>query len=715
MKNRRDPGCPADHPGPEETGGPGQADCAGLLAAVRRAEPGEGSGGQASSSPESGSLNGDAKRPGKRQRRRKRSPRVKSQATSPVYSLLGLQAESVWFDRHMFEEAEGAYHRKLVEALYGSVAQTNEAVIASRPDCGPANPETAASVGSSYDDPAAVACSHGDLVACHHVVQAVWVNKLAFDSAESRFMLRPTSASVSTAPRSLALPLPHEETSQRTPDEGYLTLTPTPATPSPCPGRLQQSVNGMPHYSSALRGLLQEVWLEKPLYDHAEACFYQSLHDGPPVSSTSGGSRRGRSHHRGSQEQEEAVSRPVCLEAGGSPTETGRYRPESQKAKRDSAVQDKRAAGGHLDPGHSLRFMLHQDGERIWLDRPRFEAAERRFYEAAALAKQRGSGGLNRPSAASTSPRSSPRHYNIMSAEYLAQEKIWFDKHRYDEAERQYYERMNGPVSASSSSSAPTHTAQETGANTILQDIARARENIQKSLAGMRTTLHPSGPPHAPLRCPAQPSAVCPAGDQIELLSRMRSLELENQSLHKVVEDLRLALFKLESRISVLEKSPAGGVPAAVPGVPAKEAPVQQLNSAAPAENNDDDDDLDLFGSDEEEDEETVRVREQRLKEYAERKAKKPAIIAKSSILLDVKPWDDETDMAKLEECVRSVQADGLVWGSSKLVPVGYGIRKLQIQCVVEDDKVGTDMLEEEITKFEDYVQSVDVAAFNKI
>ncbi|XP_015209730.2 eukaryotic translation elongation factor 1 delta b (guanine nucleotide exchange protein) isoform X4 [Lepisosteus oculatus] len=670
MKNRRDPGCPADHPGPEETGGPGQADCAGLLAAVRRAEPGEGSGGQASSSPESGSLNGDAKRPGKRQRRRKRSPRVKSQATSPVYSLLGLQAESVWFDRHMFEEAEGAYHRKLVEALYGSVAQTNEAVIASRPDCGPANPETAASVGSSYDDPAAVACSHGDLVACHHVVQAVWVNKLAFDSAESRFMLRPTSASVSTAPRSLALPLPHEETSQRTPDEGYLTLTPTPATPSPCPGRLQQSVNGMPHYSSALRGLLQEVWLEKPLYDHAEACFYQSLHDGPPVSSTSGGSRRGRSHHRGSQEQEEAVSRPVCLEAGGSPTETGRYRPESQKAKRDSAVQDKRAAGGHLDPGHSLRFMLHQDGERIWLDRPRFEAAERRFYEAAALAKQRGSGGLNRPSAASTSPRSSPRHYNIMSAEYLAQEKIWFDKHRYDEAERQYYERMNGPVSASSSSSAPTHTAQ---------------------------------------------SAVCPAGDQSELLSRMRSLELENQSLHKVVEDLRLALFKLESRISVLEKSPAGGVPAAVPGVPAKEAPVQQLNSAAPAENNDDDDDLDLFGSDEEEDEETVRVREQRLKEYAERKAKKPAIIAKSSILLDVKPWDDETDMAKLEECVRSVQADGLVWGSSKLVPVGYGIRKLQIQCVVEDDKVGTDMLEEEITKFEDYVQSVDVAAFNKI
>lgn len=145
-----------------------------------------------------------------------------------------------------------------------------------------------------------------------------------------------------------------------------------------------------------------------------------------------------------------------------------------------------------------------------------------------------------------------------------------------------------------------------------------------------------------------------------------------------------------------------------------------------------------------------------------------PTLIAKSSILLDVKPWDDETDMSKLEECVRSIQMEGLIWGQckcniqiwgrercdntarfdywlllicrchddlthhlsaeqemtftnlkalqritiqikrscdklwllklfdecifglclAKLVPVGYGIKKLQIGCVVEDDKV---------------------------
>ncbi|XP_071783462.1 elongation factor 1-beta [Centroberyx gerrardi] len=139
-------------------------------------------------------------------------------------------------------------------------------------------------------------------------------------------------------------------------------------------------------------------------------------------------------------------------------------------------------------------------------------------------------------------------------------------------------------------------------------------------------------------------------------------------------------------------------------------------NSAPSAvSKDDDDDDIDLFGSDEEESAEAARIKEERLAEYNAKKAKKPALIAKSSILLDVKPWDDETDMVKLEECVRSIQMDGLLWGQSKLVPVGYGIKKLQIGCVVEDDKVGTDMLEEQITAFEDYVQSMDVAAFNKI
>ena len=55
---------------------------------------------------------------------------------------------------------------------------------------------------------------------------------------------------------------------------------------------------------------------------------------------------------------------------------------------------------------------------------------------------------------------------------------------------------------------------------------------------------------------------------------------------------------------------------------------------------------------------------------------------------MDVKPWDDETDMKKLEESVRSIEMDGLQWGTSKILPVAYGFKKLQITCLIEDDKV---------------------------
>ena len=71
--------------------------------------------------------------------------------------------------------------------------------------------------------------------------------------------------------------------------------------------------------------------------------------------------------------------------------------------------------------------------------------------------------------------------------------------------------------------------------------------------------------------------------------------------------------------------------------------------------------------------------------------------------------------MKKMEEQVRTIVMDGLLWGASKLVPVGYGINKLQICCVIEDDKVSVDLLTETIQEFEDFVQSVDIAAFNKI
>ncbi|OPB46281.1 translation elongation factor 1 beta [Trichoderma guizhouense] len=130
------------------------------------------------------------------------------------------------------------------------------------------------------------------------------------------------------------------------------------------------------------------------------------------------------------------------------------------------------------------------------------------------------------------------------------------------------------------------------------------------------------------------------------------------------------------------------------------------LNPAkAPAAEDDDD----------EEDAEAARVREERLAAYREKKAAKPKVAAKSVVTLDVKPWDDETDLAAMEAAVRGIEQDGLLWGASKLVAVGFGIKKLQINLVVEDEKVSLDELQEQIQEFEDWVQSTDVVAMQKL
>ncbi|CAF0825541.1 unnamed protein product [Rotaria sordida] len=91
------------------------------------------------------------------------------------------------------------------------------------------------------------------------------------------------------------------------------------------------------------------------------------------------------------------------------------------------------------------------------------------------------------------------------------------------------------------------------------------------------------------------------------------------------------------------------------------------------------------------------------------------AAVDKSVIVFDIKPWDLETDMQELEQNIRSIETDGLIWGASQLVPVAYGLQKLQISCIIEDDKVGVDFLEEHIMQFENDVQSVDIVSFQKI
>ncbi|XP_043340224.1 elongation factor 1-delta isoform X2 [Cervus canadensis] len=563
------------------------------------------------------------------QKKRKRSP--KGWLSQADLALVGLSADHVWLDKPLFDQAESSYRQRLADVA---------AQAAQRPTLAPGDP-----------------CTHGSQVACHHVTWGIWVNKSSFDQAERAFV-EWSQALLLAAEGSGAQGAP--DTGQRAAalDLRLLHQSGPPA-------------NGQPPLGS-LQALVREVWLEKPRYDAAERGFYEALFDGHPPGKVrlqeragqAEGARRGRRDRRGRN-------------AAGSK----RLGP--------------RRANGEAACALPYWYFLHKDAEAPWLSKPTYDSAECRHHAAEALrmAWRLEAASLAHRPGARPGPSVSSLRPKKMATNFLVHEKIWFDKFKYDDAERKFYEQMNGPMAGSS--------RQENGASVILRDIARARENIQKSLAGSAGPGASSGP----------------SGDHSELVTRIASLEVENQSLRGVVQDLQQAVSKLEARLSALEKSS----PAHRATTPQTQhvSPMRQVEppsrKAATATEDDEDDDIDLFGSDEEEDKEAARLREERLRQYAEKKAKKPALVAKSSILLDVKPWDDETDMAQLEACVRSVQLDGLVWGSSKLLPVGYGIRKLQIQCVVEDDKVGTDQLEEEITKFEEHVQSVDIAAFNKI
>lgn len=275
-----------------------------------------------------------------------------------------------------------------------------------------------------------------------------------------------------------------------------------------------------------------------------------------------------------------------------------------------------------------------------------------------------------------------------MATTALAQEKVWFEKPAYDKAECLHFERLAKEGPEYSCSIIPAR-------GSLANEVAKARQHIKQSLQCVDSIATIAGSPNQ------------------ECVSRVAVLEKENQDLKNIVAELKTIVSRLDERVKTLEDRPLGIDPmrfAICPAKPPSPAPTKEAPKA------DEDDDVDLFGSDSEgEDDAAAQIREERLAAYAAKKSKKPVLIAKSNIILDVKPWDDETDMKAMEVEVRKIETDGLLWGAAKLVPLAYGIHKLQISCVVEDDKVSVDWLTEQIEAIEDFVQSVDIAAFNKV
>ncbi|KAM7036011.1 uncharacterized protein RBU47_009516 [Passerculus sandwichensis] len=315
-----------------------------------------------------GELKGDPKKPrnGKKQRKRKRSPKPRAQDSRLEAILAGMSAEHVWFDKPLYDRAENAYRIKLA----GSQSWES-------PETGKAAQESPAVTGSksSQDIPKVrmlPACSHGNLAACHHVVQGVWINKLDFDKAERAFMEK---SQFFLPPNALAIPNVWANSRLGTPDEGYGTALPTPATPglapgipnSPVasipslPGSDQQTVNGKPQISN-WEVLASEVWLEKPLYDDAEKNFYEKMLDGHPLDKT--------------QQQQR-----------GCPEASKNHNPGKQMgiASTNPELPD-------IPKENPTCFFLHKDSESVWLYKVTYDRAESRYFalEAARAAEKTG-------------------------------------------------------------------------------------------------------------------------------------------------------------------------------------------------------------------------------------------------------------------------------------------------------------------------------------
>lgn len=134
-------------------------------------------------------------------------------------------------------------------------------------------------------------------------------------------------------------------------------------------------------------------------------------------------------------------------------------------------------------------------------------------------------------------------------------------------------------------------------------------------------------------------------------------------------------------------------VASAAPAEKAAEKPAEKpaAKAAAPAAAAEDDD-VDLFGEETEEEKAANEAR----KAAAEATKKPAGPVGRSCVILDVKPWGEETDMKELEAQVRSIAQEGLEWKAGQLIPLAFGIKKLQIMC-----HIGT-FLEIRLNPFDD-------------
>ena len=127
-----------------------------------------------------------------------------------------------------------------------------------------------------------------------------------------------------------------------------------------------------------------------------------------------------------------------------------------------------------------------------------------------------------------------------------------------------------------------------------------------------------------------------------------------------------------------------------------------------------DDDDLDVFGEETEEDKQAKEEMKKKNKENKKKDKKKE--VDKSHVILEVKGWDAGQDLEALAKKILStIKKDGLSWNTGyKLEEVAFGVKKLVIAFLAEDEKCSVQEIVDELESWENDIQSVDIVSFNK-
>lgn len=123
------------------------------------------------------------------------------------------------------------------------------------------------------------------------------------------------------------------------------------------------------------------------------------------------------------------------------------------------------------------------------------------------------------------------------------------------------------------------------------------------------------------------------------------------------------------------------------------------------------DDDFDPFAEETQEDKEKLENLKKKNKEEGKKKKDDKKGPARSLILIEVKGWDSEQDFDALaQKIIKEIKMNGLQWKEEyKLAEVAFGVKKIILGMVVEDDICSVDDITEKLEAWEDDISSVNI------